>query len=199
MSLRLALLAIPLATPATSGACKLLDGNVGFYSGGQLVALLFGTRADAPMIGSLRPVSDGLRILSGALIAGSVADLSQDGSALIVTLPATEEPVCNAAAVVPAIEGQPIDKARSLLMQSSWQPVPGAGSRRGQGHRRRRDSGGRGLLRHRLRLLFLPPQRSCGGAFGVTASEGREDGSRPAVVRYWTTCCQGAGMPVNIS
>lgn len=133
MSLRLALLAIPLATPATSGACKLLDGNVGFYSGGQLVALLFGTRADAPMIGSLRPVSDGLRILSGALIAGSVADLSQDGSALIVTLPATEEPVCNAAAVVPAIEGQPIDKARSLLMQSSWQPVPGDPTQQGLG------------------------------------------------------------------
>jgi hypothetical protein len=114
------------AVPATSGTCELVDGNVGFYSGDQLVALLYGTRPDEPMIGRIRPFGDtGLRVLSGDLLPWTMADLTLDGSSLTVTDPADDEPVCNGAALVPKIEGTPIDQARALLQSAGWTPVPG--------------------------------------------------------------------------
>lgn len=182
------------ATPATSGTCELVDGNIGFYSKGQLVALLYGTDRDRLLVGRLRPSGDGLRILSGDLLPGSVADLMRRGDSLSVTPPAADEPVCNGAATVPAIEGRPIDTARGLLMQAGWQPILGDPAQQALG------------WAQDLAAAGLPEVEDCSGtgfalcAFTydgpagtlrvVTAGEGGEDGSLPAVTSYDVTCTQ---------
>ncbi|WP_374392329.1 hypothetical protein [Tabrizicola sp.] len=180
------------ATPATSGTCELGAGNVGFYSGSHLVALAYGTEADALLIGSLRPFGTGLRILSGDVVAGTVADLSHDGSALAVIGPATEEPVCDGSGIVPGIEGLPIDKARDLLLQSGWQPVPGdpaqqnlgwAGELAAAGVPEVEDCSGTGFAFCSFRYSGPAGELSV-----VTAGEGGEDGSLPGVVRYGVDC-----------
>lgn len=180
------------ATPATSGTCELHDGNIGLYLGGQLTALVYGTDAEALLVGSLRPFSTGVRILSGDLLAATVADLAYDGLALTVTPPASQEPVCDAAGVVPGIEGLPIDQARERLMQSGWTPVPGDPETQSFG------------MARDLAAAGIPEVGDCSGTgFGfcaftysgqpgtlsvITAGEGAEDGSLPAVVRYGVEC-----------
>ena len=180
------------ASPATSGSCELQDGNVALYSGSQLVALVYGTKPDELRVASLRPFGTGLRILSGDLIAATTADLSYDGSTLTIAAPAAEEPVCNGAATVPAIEGQPIDRARQTLIAAGWQPVPGDPAQQALGWARD------------LAAAGVPEVEDCSGTgFGfcafsyagpaatlsvVTAGVGGEDGSLPAVVRYGVDC-----------
>ena len=114
------------AEPATSGACILTEGNVALWSGEQVVALVYGLRPDDAMIGRIDPFGkDGLRILSGDLVPGTVADIRVIGqSGIAVTPPAAVEPVCDGRAEVPFIEGMPINMARTLLMERGWQPVP---------------------------------------------------------------------------
>lgn len=178
--------------PATSGTCQLLEGNVGLFSGSQLVAVVYSSQPEKLMIGSIRPFGDGLRILSGDILPGTVADLVQRDGGLQVTAPATEEPVCNGAALIPGIETLPIDKARTLLMQSGWTPVPGDPAQQGLGWAKD------------LAAAGVPEVEDCSGtgfafcAFAysgpagtlrvITAGEGGEDGSLPTVSSYDVTC-----------
>lgn len=180
------------ATPATSGSCELLDGNIGLYSGDRLVALVYGTDSQALLIGSLRPFGEGVRILSGDLLAGTVADLSRAGDALTLTPPADEEPVCNGTGVVPAIEGLPIDKARQMLTAAGWEPVPGdpetqsiglAQELAGAGMTEVGDCSGTGFA-----FCAFSYSSPAGELSVITAGEGGEDGSLPAVVRYDADC-----------
>ena len=180
------------ATPATSGTCELLDGNVGFYSGGQLVALLFATQSGQPLIGSLRPFGDGLRLLNGDLLPGTVADIARKGGQIAVTTPAAAEPVCNGAATIPAIEGQPIDQARIRLLQAGWQPVPGdpaqqalgwAGDLAAAGVPEVQDCSGTGFA-----FCAFSYAGPAGTLTAITAGEGDENGSLPAVTRYEVDC-----------
>jgi hypothetical protein len=180
------------ATPATSGACELLDGNVGLYSGGQLVALLYGTEADEPVIGRVRPFGDGLRILSGDILPGTVADLVRAGDQITVTDPAKEEPVCDGAGMVPEIEGFPIDEARKNLIRAGWEPVPGDPAQQTLGWTREIAAAG------------VPEVEDCSGtgfgfcAYGysgpagrlrvITAGEGGEGGGLPIVSSYAVDC-----------
>jgi hypothetical protein len=98
-----------------------------------MVALVYGVRPDDDLIGRIDPFGkDGLRILSGDVVPGTVADLRVIGqSAIAITPPAAVEPVCDGRAEVPFIEGMPINMARTLLMERGWQPVanpePGMG------------------------------------------------------------------------
>lgn len=113
------------AEPATSGTCELTQGNVGIWSGAQLVALVYAQNPDDDLIGSVSGFGQGLRIHSGGVIPGTVADLRLiGGTDIAVTPPALSESLCNARAEVPFIEGMPIDMARKLLAESGWQPVP---------------------------------------------------------------------------
>ena len=180
------------ATPATSGTCALLDGNVGFYSGSQLVALAFGTKAEELMIGSLRPFGTGLRILSGDVLPGSSADLVRAGDQITVTDPAKEEPVCNGTATVPDIEGIPIDEARKRLSRAGWDPVPGDPAQQSLG------------LAQQIAAAGVPEVEDCSGTgFGfcgysysgaagslsvTTAGEGGEVGGLPLVYAYAVDC-----------
>lgn len=114
--------------PATSGTCTLRAGNVGLFSGADLVALVYAADDGTPLIARVVRFGDGgARILSGDLLPVPVADLRRIGPAgLAVTPPAPAEPVCRGAGSVPLIDGLPIDLARILLTQAGWQPVPGA-------------------------------------------------------------------------
>jgi hypothetical protein len=180
-------------TPVTSGACEIMDGNVGVFAGDRLVALVYGTEPDETRIGSLRPFGrHGLRILSGDILPGSVADLTLTGDTLTVTDPAPEEPVCNDRAIVPDIEGLPIDQARRALQAGGWTPVPGSAADRTLG------------WTEDLAAMGLPEIQDCSGTgFGfclfaydhpaatlnvVTVGEPGDDGSLPAVARYWAEC-----------
>lgn len=180
------------ATPATSGTCALLDGNVGLYSGGQLVGLLYATRPEALMIGRIRPFGDGLRILSGDLLPGTTADLVRQGDRITATAPASEEPVCNGSATVPGIEGLPIDKARTRLMRAGWTPVPGDPAQQSLGWAKDiaaagvpevEDCSGTGMAFCAFR--YSGP---AGELAVTTAGEGGEDGSLPAVASYGVNC-----------
>lgn len=180
------------AIPATSGTCELTDGNVGFYAQGQLVALLYSTNPEALLIGRLRSFGDGLRLLSGDVLPGTVADIGYDGTTLGVTAPIGEEPVCNGTALVPAIEGLPIDKARDLLIGAGWQPIPGDPEQ--QAFSQAAEIVARGL----------PEVEDCSGtgfafcAFGytgpagtldvITVGEVDESGGLPQVSRYSVDC-----------
>lgn len=180
------------ATPATSGTCELLDGNVGFYSGGQLVALLYSTQPDDLMIGRIRPFGNGLRILSGDVLPGTTADLVRTADQIAVTDPAKEEPVCNGAATVPEIEGLPIDEARKRLISAGWEPVPGDPAQQSLG------------FAQDIASADVPEVEDCSGTgFGfcayrysgpagelsvTTAGEGGEDGGLPLVYTYGVDC-----------
>ena len=179
-------------TQATSGTCELSDGNVGLYSGSQLVALVYSSQPDALQIGSIRPFGDGLRILSGDVLPGTIADLIRAGDAISVTAAATEEPVCNGTAIVPWIEGQPIDKARKLLLSAGWKPVPGDPAQQALGWAKDiaaagvpevDDCSGTGFAFCAFRYSGPAGELSV-----TTAGEGGEDGSLPAVSSYGVTC-----------
>lgn len=180
------------ASPATSGTCTLLDGNVGLYSGGQLVGLLYATQSDALLIGRIRPFGDGLRILSGDLLPGTIADLIRQGDRITATAPASEEPVCNGTASVPGIEGLPIDQARTLLMRAGWTPVPGDPAQQALGWAKDiaaagvpevEDCSGTGMAFCGFRYAGPAGELSV-----TTAGEGGEDGSLPAVSSYGVDC-----------
>jgi hypothetical protein len=180
------------ATPATSGTCELSDGNIGLYSGSQLIALLYSTQPDALMIGRIRPFGDGLRILSGDVLPGTSADLVRAGEAVTVTAPATEEPVCNGTATIPQIEGQPIDKARKTLMRAGWQPVPGDPAQQALGWAKDLAAAGVPEVQDCSGTGFAFCAFSYAGAAGdlsvTTAGEGGEDGSLPTVNSYGVDC-----------
>lgn len=180
------------ATQATSGTCELTDGNVGLYSGSQLVALLYSTKAEKLMIGRIRPFGDGLRILSGDVLPGTTADLVRAGEEVTVTDPAKDEPVCNGTATVPQIEGLPIDAARKALIAAGWQPVPGDPAQQALG------------FAQVIAAAGVPEVEDCSGTgFGfcayrysgtagelsvTTAGEIGEDSSLPTVTSYGVDC-----------
>jgi hypothetical protein len=180
------------AIPSTSGTCELLDGNVGLYSGGQLIALLYSTEADTVMIGRIRPFGDGLRILSGEFLPGTTADLVRAGDMVSVTPPAAEEPVCSGTATVPGIEDLPIDKARTLLQGAGWTPVPGDPAEQGLGWAKDLAAAGVPEVEDCSGTGFAFCAFRYSGAAGdltvITAGEGAEDGSLPAVARYAVDC-----------
>jgi hypothetical protein len=187
---------IASAIPATSGTCELIDGNVGFYSGDQLVALLYGTLTDEAMIGRIRPFGDtGLRVLSGDVLPYTMADLTVDSSSLIVTDPAAEEPVCTGTATVPQIEGLPIDEARAVLQRSGWTPIPGDPAKHAfsqateiaaAGVPEVEDCSGTGFAFCAYR--YSSP---AGDLSVITAGEGGESGGLPLVARYSVDCKPG--------
>ena len=184
------------ATPATSGTCDLIDGNVGFYSGDQLVALLYGTLPDERMIGRIRPFGDtGLRVLSGDVLPYTMADLTTDGTSITVTDPAKVEPVCTNTAEIPEIEGLPIDEARARLIRSGWTPVPGdpaqqaysqAAGIAAAGVREVEECSGTGFA-----FCAYSYTGPAGDLTVVTAGEGGESGGLPLVARYSVACQPG--------
>jgi hypothetical protein len=180
------------AEPATSGTCTLLDGNVGLYSGGRLVALLYGTQPEEPMIGRIRRFGADLRILSGDVLPGTVADLVRTGDEIAVTDPAKEEPVCNGTALVPQIEGLPIDEARNRLMRAGWTPVPGDPAEQALGWAKDlaaagvpevQDCSGTGFAFCAYRYAGTAGELSV-----TTAGEGGESGGLPLVASYGVDC-----------
>jgi hypothetical protein len=179
-------------TQATSGTCELSDGNVGLYSGDQLVALVYSSQPDALQIGSIRPFGDGLRIRSGDVVPGSTADLVRTGDAVSVVALASEEPVCAGTAIVPWIEGQPIDKARKLLLSAGWHPVPGDPAQQALGWAKDiaaagvpevDDCSGTGFAFCAYRYSSPAGELSV-----TTAGEIGEDGSLPTVTSYGVDC-----------
>jgi hypothetical protein len=181
------------AIPATSGACELLDGNVGFFSGDQLVALLYGTEADSAMVGRIKSFGEGgLRVLSGDIIPMPVADLDRTGTGIVALPLAADEPVCDGTGTVPNIYNLPIDQARERLIAAGWRPVPGPVE--SQDYSPAKD----------LAAAGVTEVEDCSGTgFGfcayrysgpagelevTTVGEGGEDGSLPAVVAYGVEC-----------
>lgn len=183
---------IASATPATSGTCALLDGNVGLYSGDTLVGLLYSTRPEELRIGSIRPFGDGLRILSGDVLPGTIADISRSGDSVTVTGPAREEPVCNGTGLVPEIEGLPIDQARTRLLGAGWKPVPGDPAQQGLGWAKDIAAAGVPEVEDCSGTGFAFCAYNYSGPAGdlsvTTAGEGGEDGSLPAVSSYGVAC-----------
>lgn len=178
------------AEAATSGTCALTQGNVGIWSGNQMVALVFTQNPDDDLIGSVIPSGLGLRILSGSVVPGTVADLRLiGGTDIAVTPPALSEPVCGGRAEVPLVEGMPIDMARKLLVDYGWhaqpQDAPGVGMAAdiaARGVTEVEDCSGTGF--GFCSYLYVGP---AGGLSVITAGE-IWDGGLPTVTGYAMTC-----------
>jgi hypothetical protein len=112
------------AEAGTSGACRMLDGNVGIFRGTDLVAIVYAPGGGA--VGSVQAFGpDALRIWNGDFLSQPVADLhiGPDGGFAIRPL-AAEERACGGRAVVPNIYGRPINEARAMLLRHGWSPAP---------------------------------------------------------------------------
>lgn len=112
----------------TSGSCRLTDGNLALFRGGEIVAIAFAAARGAATVATLHPFgTDALRIWDGDFLSQPVADLrlGVDGSLVIQPL-AAEERVCGGRAAVPNVYGRRIDEARALLLRQGWSPAPPA-------------------------------------------------------------------------
>jgi hypothetical protein len=179
----------------TSGTCLRQNGNVGFFSGDRLMALIYASNAEEVPIGFVSPFAQtGLRLWSGDYLPMPIADVQALGNGGIVVAPlAASEPVCNGTADVPLIYGLPIDIAREKLAEAGWQPVPFAGDRS--------ESMG---LDAEIAARGVPEVDICSGTgFGfcgyayagsagglgvTTMGEFGEDGSFPVVAGYGVEC-----------
>lgn len=178
----------------TSGTCLRQDGNVGFFAGDRLVALIYATDATEMPIGFIAPFADtGLRLWSGDYLPMPLADIQPAANGITVTPLAASEPVCNGAAQVPLIYNLPIDIARKELAKAGWQPVPYTGDRS--------ESMG---LDAEIAARGVPEVDICSGtgfgfcgyaytgaagSLGVTTmGEFGEDGSFPTVAGYGVDC-----------
>ena len=178
----------------TSGSCLRQDGNVGFFAGDRLTALIYATDAKEMPIGFVRPFADtGLRLWSGDYLPMPIADIQPRAGGITVTPLAAIEPVCNGSAEIPLIYNLPIDIARKELEKSGWQPVPYTGDR----------SEGMGLDAE-IAARGVPEVEVCSGTgfgfcgYGYAGPAGRlgvttmgefgEDGNFPSVVGYGVDC-----------
>lgn len=176
--------------PSTSGTCDLTEGNIGLFSGAQLVGLVYSADPEDQLIGHAVAFGpSGLRIFDGSVLPGPVADLRLIGTDVAVTPPAPEEPVCGSA-TVPYLHGLPIDMARGLLAEYGWQPVPqpaaGAGMAQAiaaAGVTEVEDCAGTGFG-----FCSYVYQGPAGGLSVVTAGEPTEDYGLPAVVGHSVQC-----------
>jgi hypothetical protein len=179
------------AEPATSGACQLANGNVGIFKGGRLLALAYARPSAGGSIGSITPLAaGGARVWDGDIVPRPIADLApQAGGGFTIGAVAARDPVCNGAAIVPAIYGQPIDRARAALRRAGWNPVPTA-----------IDTGNRDTRVGELAAAGVPEIEDCAGTgFGFCsfAYRGKAgdlsvitvgDGPMPTVSDYRVEC-----------
>lgn len=184
--------------PSTSGTCDLIEGNIGLFSGAQLVGLVYSADPDAQLIGRATAFGPaGLRIFDGSVLPGPVADLRLIGTDVAVTPPAPEEPVCGSA-TVPYIHGLPIDMARGLLAEYGWRPVPQPAAVSGMaqeiaaaGVTEVEDCAGTGFG-----FCSYAYEGPAGGLSVATAGEPSDDYGLPAVVGH-SVRCGGQQLPAN--
>ncbi len=181
----------------TSGSCAFLNGNVGLFEGAELLAIIYGTNTEDPLIGRIEPfAANAVRIWDGDLLPQPVADLQifTDGYVQVMPL-ASSEQFCGGARFMPLIYGLQIGEARDLLAQAGWSPVD-HGAPEGRPDERSAALAGAGIIE----------AESCAGTgFGfcafdytagldlasvVTAGEGPEGGS-PVVAGYSVSCGKG--------
>lgn len=115
----------------TSGSCLLGAGNIGFFSGNNLLAIAYAADETRLTIGSvMQRGDDGLRIWSGDFLQQPIADVRMIGDSAIAVIPlAPEETVCGGDATVPNVYGLPIGLARVLLMEAGWVGIDGSAER----------------------------------------------------------------------
>ncbi len=179
--------------PGTSGSTLFTDGNVGFYEGDQLVALIYASDDEALPIGRVESRgADGLRLWSGDWLPQPMADIGRVGQTGIgVVEPSGNEVVCGGAGRVPYVYGMPIDKARTVLAEAGWEPSVGDAPEPGTfvasfvaaGVPEVDDCSGTGF--GFCRFDYTGPA----GLLGVTtAGEGGENGELPSVVGFGVDC-----------
>ncbi|MGL4310774.1 MAG: hypothetical protein ACRCSU_09820 [Paracoccaceae bacterium] len=181
--------------PATSGTCDLSEGNVGIFSGGDLVAIVYMAPDQIQKIGRVVPFGDGgLRIWNGDVLPAPLADIRLAPRAGISVIPLAQvDELCGGAAAVPFIYGQPIDAARKMLMESGWAPVDQTAS----GNRIS------GVAKDLAEMGIVEVDDCSGTGFGfcgyeyrglsstlsvVTVGETASDGSLPVVSGYGVRC-----------
>lgn len=112
--------------PGTSGSCELLDGNIGIFEAGELIALAYSADTSAISIGAIEALeAGGVRIWDGDYLPYPVADLHIGDGTIEITPLAEIDRVCGGAAEVPSIHGMPIGEARTLLEDHGWSAVAG--------------------------------------------------------------------------
>ncbi|NPD17701.1 hypothetical protein HOY34_21210 [Xinfangfangia sp. D13-10-4-6] len=181
----------------TSGSCEFLNGNVGIFQGADLLAIVYGTNVERPLIGRIEPfAANAVRIWDGDLLSQPAADLDLSGEGYVrVLLLAASEQFCDGSRSVPLIYGLQITEARARLAEQGWSPAD-HGPPEGRPDERSAALAGSGLIE----------AESCAGTgFGfcafdyvagtdilsvITAGEGPEGGS-PVVSGYDVSCGKG--------
>lgn len=181
----------------TSGSCEFLNGNVGIFEGSELLAIIYGTNVERPLIGRIeRFATNAVRIWDGDLLSQPVADLDLSGEGYVRVMPlAANEQFCGGSRSVPLIYGLQITDARNRLAEHGWSPAD-HGPPEGRPDERSAALAGNGLIE----------AESCAGTgFGfctfdyvagtdtlsvITAGEGPEGGN-PVVAGYEVSCGKG--------
>ncbi|MGE4323307.1 MAG: hypothetical protein AB7E60_09795 [Sphingobium sp.] len=110
----------------TSGSCLLGDGNIALFHGGDVKAILYAPKGVERSIGAIETLESGsIRIFDGDFLSQPMADIrfGEDGSVRIDEVAAFEQ-VCGGRAKVPNIYGMPVNRARTLLGEAGWTPLP---------------------------------------------------------------------------
>jgi hypothetical protein len=111
----------------TSHYCTVMQGNVGVFHDGELVALAYASPSSKQTIGKVVELEGGgVRVWNGEDISAPIADIAvvDDGYLLQLETAAAQETLCGGKITVPNIYGLPIDKARAALIAKGWSPLP---------------------------------------------------------------------------
>jgi hypothetical protein len=111
--------------PSTSAHCSVEQGNIGIFNGTKLLALAYAPQGSEESIGKIVTLEDGgLRVWSGDILSSPIGDIHvPHGELMRLGALAAEDSFCHSKVLVPNIYGQPIDKARRILMDKGWKPV----------------------------------------------------------------------------
>ena len=185
----------------TSGTCATEQGNVGFFLGHKLVALIYAPRGSKETIGTIIPIEGSiLRLFDGDLLGMPVGDIqiAEDGSLQLSNL-AAEESFCHGNAFVPNIYNMPIGKARKLLIARGWRPIDGEIATRTV--LTRSEKAGREIKFVKRGIVEVEGCAGTGLAYCsfkysgpsgtldvTTAGDGEDSGVLPSVVRYGVKC-----------
>jgi len=108
-----------------SGTCMMTRGNIGIFNDKLLLGIAYTKQADDGLIGTVTQLDGGGARLHDGNLGAPVADLRlTDAGEFSLTSLAAFDSVCGGKAKVPNVFRSPIDKARKLILDAGWKPVP---------------------------------------------------------------------------
>lgn len=116
--------------PSTSATCYHNNGNLAFFDGALLAAIVYVRHPKEDYLGDAEQIDPSRIRLNTGMPGPPIADVVLRG-ALSVEAVASEDRFCGGSVVVPNVFGQSIQQARTALIAHAWMPSPMTGERNG--------------------------------------------------------------------